>query len=509
MIVTLVLFNAVVVLLSVFILWRRRKHFQMLEQGGIPTPDAHWLTGHLDHVTYSPGKFTSTSCHFLVYNYPNFPPLSCRVRYYNGGFPRVLVADLDMLRDILVKDAHNFVNRPVVISQSKMLIALRDQHWKDVRKIMSPVFSTAKMKKMMPLMSGCVEVLLQKCHQLAASGQEFDIYVTLQCLTMDVIDRCAITLGLQCINNPENEVLENFRRLFNRPPSLVTRLMHTFPSLLTLLSTAMRFAGAGLHRHKNAIVDHLRRVVKERREQQGHAGVEKSIDALQMLIDASCDGKQTSGKTTLSEQEVVDNAFLFLAAGFETTSNALSYIAHLLALHPGVQEQLFQEVTRVVQAEGGLTYETLAQLVYTEAVAMEAMRMYPPVTGFVLRETARPWTRGAYTFPAKSEVEVPVWSIHNDPLIYPDPHLFKPERFLPEEKKNRHPMAFLAFGTGPRNCLGIRFAMMEIKLTLGTIIQNFRFKTCSRTKVPLPLVTRGALTHPQDGVWLTLEPRAR
>lgn len=78
--------------------------------------------------------------------------------------------------------------------------------------------------------------------------------------------------------------------------------------------------------------------------------------------------------------------------------------------------------------QGGLTYETLAQLVYTEAVAMEAMRMYPPVTGFVLRETARPWTRGAYTFPAKSEVEVPVWSIHNDPLIYPDPHVFKPER---------------------------------------------------------------------------------
>lgn len=502
MIATIILFNAAVFLLSVLVLWKRRKHFKLLEKGGIPTPAPHWLTGHLDDVTYSPEKKCMVQRkHEWLQKYGNV------VGYYNGGFPRILVADLDMLRDILIKDAHNFVNRPVVVSQSKMLVALRDQHWKDVRKIMSPVFSTAKMKKMMPLMSGCVEVLLQKCHQLASSGQEFDIYVTLQCLTMDVIDRCAITLGLQCINNPENEILENFRKLFNRPPSLVTRLMHTFPSLLTLISASMRLAGAGVHRQKNVIVEHLRVVVKERRERGGHGGVEKSIDALQMLIDASCNEQQDSGKTTLSEQEVVDNAFLFLAAGFETTSNALAYVAYLLALHPDVQEQVFEEVSQVVQAEGGLTYEALAKLVYTEAVAMEAMRIYPPVTGFVLRETAREWTYGGYTFPAKSEVEVPVWSIHNDPTLYPEPQVFKPERFLPEEKKSRHPMSFLAFGTGPRNCLGIRFAMMEIKLTMGTIVQHFRFKTCSRTEVPLPLVTRGALTHPRDGVWLTLEAR--
>lgn len=63
--------------------------------------------------------------------------------------------------------------------------------------------------------------------------------------------------------------------------------------------------------------------------------------------------------------------------------------------------------------------------------------------------------------------------------------MFLTNRFLPEEKKSRHPMSFLAFGTGPRNCLGIRFAMMEIKLTLGTIIQNFHFKTCSRSKVTI------------------------
>lgn len=56
------------------------------------------------------------------------------------------------------------------------------------------------------------------------------------------------------------------------------------------------------------------------------------------------------------------------------------------------------------------------------------MRIYPPVTGFVLRETAREWAYGAYTFPAKSEVEVPVWSIHNNPVLYPEPHVFKPER---------------------------------------------------------------------------------
>lgn len=87
------------------------------------------------------------------------------------------------------------------------------------------------------------------------------------------------------------------------------------------------------------------------------------------------------------------------------------------------------QITARCCCQGGLTYEALAKLVYTEAVAMEAMRIYPPVTGFVLRETAREWTYGGYTFPAKSEVEVPVWSIHNDPTLYPEPQVFKPERW--------------------------------------------------------------------------------
>ncbi|KAG7167343.1 Cytochrome P450 3A19-like [Homarus americanus] len=307
-------------------------------------------------------------------------------RFYSGAIPRVLVADLDMLKHILVKDINNFVNR-----------------------------------SMMPLMGGCVEELMDMYETAADSGQPIDMMEAFQCLTMDVINRCAITLDINCIKNPKNEVLAFMRKYVSQPIPCIFKFIVAFPMLYDLIRLLIP---ENKRNNITFIEEHLTKVVKQRREQT-QATV---VDGLQLLVDAA-DANVDASKTKLT------------------------------------------------------------------------------VTGFITRQATQDWQYGPYTIPAGTEVEVPVWSIHHNPELYPQPELFKPERFLPKAKKDRHTMAYLGFGGGPRNCLGLRFALMEMKLVLSSVIQRFYIKPCSHTKVPLTLVTRNVFTNPDEGVWLTLHRR--
>ena len=100
------------------------------------------------------------------------------------------------------------------------------------------------------------------------------------------------------------------------------------------------------------------------------------------------------------------------------------------------------------------------------------------------------------------QVMVPVDAIHHDPEIFPDPSLFDPERFSPEEVKKRHPMAWLPFGDGPRNCLGLRFGKMQTRVGLVSLLRDFRFSVCEKTEIPIEYTKTNFLLTPGHGIHL-------
>ena len=108
-----------------------------------------------------------------------------------------------------------------------------------------------------------------------------------------------------------------------------------------------------------------------------------------------------------------------------------------------------------------------------DQVVNEGLRMYPPVVSFISREVSQPMVIGKYTIPAGINVQVPVWQIHHDPKLWPNPEEFNPDRFAPGTPLP-HKMAHIPFGAGPRACIGIRFGLLELKLTLARIFRRFR-----------------------------------
>ncbi len=116
---------------------------------------------------------------------------------------------------------------------------------------------------------------------------------------------------------------------------------------------------------------------------------------------------------------------------------------------------------------------------------------------------------GILAIPDGSNGAVLVRCIHKDPELWPDPLTFDPYHHTVEMKAARHPMAFLPSGSGPRNCTGVRFAMLEMTLALAHVIRPFRLLPSQKTQDPLPTVVRTTIMNPLDGVWVKLEPRVQ
>lgn len=109
-----------------------------------------------------------------------------------------------------------------------------------------------------------------------------------------------------------------------------------------------------------------------------------------------------------------------------------------------------------------------------------------------------------YVLPKHTKLWIPIHAIHHDPEHYPDPDKFDPERFTPEAIKQRHPLAFLPFGNGPRNCIGVKFGMMQARVGLISLLRSFEFSPCAKTLTPLQFEPKELILTPKNGMWLNL-----
>jgi len=430
--------------------------------------------------------------------------------YFDGSHPILNISDLQVIKNILIRDFDSFVDRRNRNTNGIMrhtLLSLKGNEWRMTRNTLSPTFTSGKMKMMMQLMSGCADDLLKSLEKKAKSGEDINVKDLFGFFTMDVVAKCAFATETHVQDmGYDNPFMKQASQLFT-PPKTRMAIRMLLPKLTMVLYKLTNMFKATKTQDQDSmgyLEEVVRSIIKQRSEMESNERSYK--DFLQLLLDAMQgkdledqenlketelhhvngeEDQQDMRKGTLSEDSVVANAILVLVAGYETTATLLTYTSYSLAKNPEKQEILRKEIKAAYEAAGNqLLYQDISSLKYLDAVIMETLRMYPPVVR-LSRQCTKDYSLevdGKTILVKKGdEIRIPSYAIHHDNQFYPNHDQWNPERFLPENKDKLTPYTYLPFGGGPRNCIGMRFALLEAKLAISKTLLEYRFIESNQT----------------------------
>jgi cytochrome P450 len=385
---------------------------------------------------------------------------------------------------VLSTNAKNFIKARSLRSPffqrlvGKGLLTSEGDFWRRQRRLAQPAFHRQRI-------SSYGDVMVQFADRMLHSwraGETRDVHRDMMRLTLEIVVK---TLFNADVSDDADRV-----------GKLLSEIVKPFASQATLKWIAdNRLPTAGHRRFfrvTNDIDAIVYRIISERRASKTDEG-----DLLSMLLQAH--DEDDGGMMT--DKQLRDEVMTIFLAGHETSALTLSWAWWLLAQDPAAEKRFHDELDEVL---GGRppTLEDYPQLRFTEMIAKESMRLYPPAFGLG-RESLKGCEIGGFRVPAKSQVFVFQWATQRDPRFFPDPNEFRPERWA-EEDPTLPRYAYFPFGGGPRVCIGSYFAMIEVVLLLATIGQKFRLSRADDQPVDLyPAMS----LRPAGPINMRLEPR--
>uniref|UniRef100_A0A8D3E710 unspecific monooxygenase n=1 Tax=Scophthalmus maximus TaxID=52904 RepID=A0A8D3E710_SCOMX len=398
--------------------------------------------------------------------------------------PMLAVMEPDMLRSILVKECFNyFTNRRDLRLNGDLydIVSIaEDDQWRRIRNIFTPNFTSGRIKEMFGIMKHHSRKLIDKLRPKVDNNEVVEVKSFFGPYGMDVMASCSMGVDMDSINNPSHPLLAHASNLFNIsiPLFLLQGNFTAFPYHLCLFASTGCFWESPLIQKSSHLTHSLLTM-----NPQVHKYTFKRMTAL-LRSPSLLEG--------LNEHEIISQISILLMAGYETTASALMFLAYNMARNPEIMKRLQKEIDSTFPNKGSVQYEALMQMEYLDAVVNESLRLYPPIARIdrVAKETIK---IKDITILKDMVVLVPVYALHHDPELWPEPEEFKPERFSKENKQSITPYTYLPFGVGPRNCLGMRFALVILKLGLVEVLQNYSFSICEETEIPLQMSPSGLL----------------
>ncbi|KAH8375795.1 hypothetical protein KR200_008488 [Drosophila serrata] len=433
--------------------------------------------------------------------------------------PGVLVRDAALARRILAQDFASFHDRGVYVDEDKdplsaSIFALRGQSWRSMRHMLSPCFTSGKLKAMFPTSEDIGDKMVAHLHKkLPEQGSmEVDLKSVMQNYAIDIIGSTIFGLDVNSFEHPDNK----FRNLVT-----ITRRNTSFNALFGMMiflvpSIAKIMFRMGL---KNPVGLAMLEIVKETVEHREKHGIVRK-DLLQLLIQLRNTGKIDENdeksfsiqKTpdghikSISLEAITAQAFIFYIAGQETTGSTASFTIFELAQYPELLQRLQTEVDETLAKNGGeITYDALQKMEFLELCVQETMRKYPGLP-ILNRECTQDYTvpETNHVIPKGTPVVISLYGIHRDPEYFPDPEKYDPYRFS-EESRNYDSTGFMPFGEGPRICIAQRMGRVNSKLAIVKILQNFNVEVMSKRE--LEYENSGIALIPKHGVRVRLSKR--
>lgn len=383
----------------------------------------------------------------------------------------------DDIENVLSTNAKNFIKSRSLRSPffqrlvGKGLLTSEGDFWRRQRRLAQPAFHRQRI-------SSYGDVMVQFADRMIGSwqtGDVRDVHRDMMRLTLEIVVKTLFNADVSAEADRVGRVLSEIVKPFASQATLKWVMDNRLPT-------------AGHRRFFRAAHDidsTVYRIIRERRANRRDEG-----DLLSMLLEA----QDEDDGATMTDRQLRDEVMTIFLAGHETSALTLSWAWWLLAQNKAAENRFHEELDEVL--DGRLpTLEDVPCLKFTEMIAKESMRLYPPAFGLG-REAIQDCEIGGFRVPARSQVFVFQWATQRDPRFFAEPHEFRPERWS-EEDKDLPRYAYFPFGGGPRVCIGNYFAMIEIVLLLATIGQRFRLTRADDRPVDLypamSLRPRGAI----------------
>lgn len=349
--------------------------------------------------------------------------------------------------------------------------------WLRQRRLMQPAFHRQQIKEMAAMMVQATGQAIQGWDSAHKAGKPIDLSAAMMHLTLDIANRALFSTDINVLAGDSLDQVAHALAVIVGDISY--RYQRPFYPLWAPTARNRRYRAAvdTLDEIIYCII-HARRTVLETDPDNAPS------DLLTTLMTAR-DADTGEG---MSDRQLRDEVMTLFFAGHETTANTLTWAWVLLAQHPEVEARLHAEVDQVLN--GRLpTYADLEQLPYTRMIIDETLRLYP-AAWLTNRVAVNEDVICGCTVPAGAFITLSPYTTHRHPDFWPEPEKFKPERFDPAQKADRHPYAYFPFGAGPRLCIGRSMALVEAPLVLATIAQRYRlYLDASRPVVPWAAAT--------------------
>ncbi|XP_015434777.1 PREDICTED: probable cytochrome P450 6a13 [Dufourea novaeangliae] len=471
----LILYGVLVILLLLYYYLSSIHNFW--KDRGIPGPQPTLIFGNLRPVTF--GKMSFGETIKQMYNeYKHVPVFGI----FEGNTPILVVNDLDMIKDVLIRDFSLFADRgmpmfPKVEPLVENLINLEPERWRPLRTKLSPVFTSGKMRDMFHLMVECGQHLEEYLHKIVSNDEPIECGELAAKFTTDVIGSCVFGISMNSLSDEDSKFRTMGRQVF--APSVQTFMRDNcrqlFPSLYNLVGYIFQ---------PHYITDFFKSVVVDTMNYREKNNIIRP-DFINMLMELK-KNPHCLENIKLTDSLLSAQALVFFLAGFETSSTTMSHSLYELAMNNDIQDKLRNEIRENFAQHGEtLTYERVKQMKYLDWVFRETLRKYPIVPVLMRKVCANYTFKGTNsTIPKGTKIWIPVYGIHLNPEIFSKPEVFDPERFTKDAVSARHPMSYLAFGEGPRNCVGARFAFYQSKVGLISILRKYRVDVCEKTTIP-------------------------
>uniref|UniRef100_A0A224XIE3 Putative cytochrome n=1 Tax=Panstrongylus lignarius TaxID=156445 RepID=A0A224XIE3_9HEMI len=419
----------------------------------------------------------------LTYYYKLYPRI---LATYILGIPVVLLhqpEDLEVLLGSVNHAKKGFEYDHVKSWLNEGLLISSGEKWRHRRKLLTPAFHFRILEDNLQSLNKHARYLLRNILNKEGSPFAADQLVTL--CTLDII--CETAMGIS-LNSQDNQALEYVDAVKRLPGLLVDKVRKFWNRkdwLYYLILSGRKFC-----KSLSTLHNFSEQIIRERKCSYSFelSTNNSNMESEELLMAKSrkafldslleLDLKYPNLFTDLDIREEVDT---FMFEGHDTMSTALTFALYMLGCHPEIQEKTLEEQYDIFgESDRAATNLDLHKMHYLEMVIKETLRLYPSVPYISRLIVDDLMLSGNVTVPLGVNVVVLPYFLHRDARYFSDPDVFNPERFTVENCKARHPYAYIPFSAGPRNCIGQKFAMMEMKIVLSTIIRFVKIESVTK-----------------------------